>query len=377
MRHAKTYLAIAAGILLLGALAVVLLHGPDRAAVEPAAGRKVTDLAGRSVVVPTEVRRLVAIGPGALRLVAYLGATGRIVGIEAMEKRMARDLHMRPYASALDDALFALPVVGPGGAGALPDPEQLLVRHPDLVIAVSLEPGQLDNIQAKTGLPVLSLSYGGLGVWREEASRSLSLLGEVLGKEQRAADINAYVKKLEHDLQRRTANLDAGRRPSAFFGGISFKGAQGLTSTEAGYPPGRMCSARNLADEVGKTGHFLVDKEQILVWNPDFIFVDIASRNLLDRDFQQNRDFYRLLAASKSDRVLTLLPYNYYNTNIELALINAYFVGKSLYPERFEDVSLRDKAVEIMETFLGIRSVPELPAYRPLRFPETGPAQWK
>jgi len=93
--------------------------------------------------------------------------------------------------------------------------------------------------------------------------------------------------------------------------------------------------------------------------------------------FEKNRDFYRLLKAAGSGRTLSLLPYNYYNTNIELALLNAYFIGKSLYPERFTDVGMEDKAGEIMETCLGIRPDRKIPAYRTLRFPETGPVEWR
>jgi hypothetical protein len=67
----------------------------------------------------------------------------------------------------------------------------------------------------------------------------------------------------------------------------------------------------------------------------------------------------------------------YYNTNIELALLNAYFVGKSLYPDRFKDINMEEKAGEIMKTFLGIRPDREIPAYRKLRFPEAGPVEWR
>ena len=377
MTARKTRIVTTAIILLAAVLAVVLLHSFIRSRPESGAGRMVIDLAGREVSVPGEVERLVALGPGALRLVAYLGATDRIVGIEDMEKRMARDLYVRPYARVLDEAFLALPVVGTGGPGALPDPEKALMCRPDLIVAVGIDPGQLDNIQAKTSVPALYLSYGELGVWREEARRSLSLLGEVLGKGERAAAINEYVALLEQDLERRTADIDESDRPSAYVGGISQKGSHGLTSTEAGYPPARMVGARNLADGLGKSGHFFVDKEQILVWDPDFIFVDVASRLILDQDFERNREFYRLLSASRSSRVLSLLPYNYYNTNIELALLNAYFVGKSLYRERFSDISMEEKAREIMDTFLGIRPDQKMPAYQPLRFPEIGPAVWR
>ena len=341
------------------------------------AGRTVTDLAGREVTVPNKVRRLIALGPGALRLVTYLGATDRVVGIEDFERRMSRDVYLRPYASTLGEAFLDLPVVGTGGPGALPDPEKILICRPDLIVAVGMEPAQLANIEAKTGVPAVYLSYGELGAWRQAAQRSLSLLGEVLDRSERAAALNRYVASLEEDLKKRTADIDRADRPTAYFGGISFKGTHGLTSTQAGYCPGLLVGARNLADGLGKTGHFYVDKEQILAWNPDFIFVDTGSRVILDQDFRKNRDFYRLLKAARAGRVRSLLAYNYYNTNIELALLNAYFIGKSMYPARFDDVSMEDKAGEIMEAFLGVRPAGDLPAYRALGFPAAGPVKWK
>lgn len=363
--------------LLLGALFASAAACPGPRGPDPSEGRTVRDLAGRQVTVPDTVERLVALGPGCLRLVAYLGATDRVVGIEDFERRMVRDPWVRPYAATLEEAFLDLPVVGTGGPGALPDAEKVMLCRPDLIAAVAIDPGQLDNIQQRTGVPALYLSYGELGVWREEARRSLDLLGEVLGLAGRAERLNALVSSLEADLRERTAGVPDADRPTAYFGGISYKGSHGLTSTEAAYPPGRMAGARNLADTVGTKGHFFVDREQILVWNPDFLFVDAGSRLILEEDFEKNRGFYRLLGASRAGRVFSLLPYNYYNTNMELALVNAFFVAKTLYPDRFGDVDIREKARDIVETFLGFRPGQDLPACRPLRFPESGPVQWK
>jgi iron complex transport system substrate-binding protein len=374
--RSRLFAVTAAALLALG-LAAGAFYGLSHSPSPAAAGRKITDLAGREVIVPGEVERLVALGPGALRLVAYLRATGRVVGIEDCERRMAREAFMRPYAGALGDEFLKLPVVGTGGPGALPDPEKLIMCRPDLIVAVALDPAQLDNVQGRTGVPAVYLSYGELGVWREEARKSLSLLGELLGRRERAAALNAYVTSQEQDLRKRTAGIPAGKRPAAYFGGISYKGSHGIESTQAGYPPGCLAGARNVADAPGRKGHFFVDREQLLVWDPDFVFVDAGSRLVLERDFEKNRKFYRLLGAAGAGRTFSLLPYNYYNTNMELALINAWFIGKTLYPDRFADVDLENKAAEIMETFLGIRPDGELPAGRRLRFPETGPVTWK
>jgi len=358
-------------------LVVALASVPSCSRSHSGGGRTVTDLAGREVRVPARIERLVALGPGALRMVTYLQATDRIVGIEDFERRMDREIYVRPYARGLREGFLDLPIVGAGGPGVLPDAERMLMCRPDLVVAVAIDPGQLDNLQAKTGVPMMYLSYGKLGVWREQSRRSLSLLGKVLGRGKRAAAINAYIASLEADLERRTRDIPEKDRPSAYFGGVSYKGAHGLASTEAGYPPGRMAGARNLADALDKAGHLFVDAEQILAWNPDFLFVDLSSRTILDEDYRENRGFYRLLTAARSGRVFSLLPYNHYNTNIELALLNAYFIGKCLYPDRFADVTMEDKAKEIMETFLGVRPGREIPAFHVLRFPATGPVEWR
>ena len=59
------------------------------------------------------------------------------------------------------------------------------------------------------------------------------------------------------------------------------------------------------------------------------------------------------LSAAKNGRVYGVLPYNFYNVNYETVLADAYFIGKTLYPERFEDVDPVRKADEIFAFFIG------------------------
>lgn len=338
--------------------------------------RTIRDLAGREVSLPEKVERVIAVGPGALRLVAYLGAIDKVVGIEAREKTMMKNPWFRPYAHVLDEAFFRLPVVGPGGPGKLPDFESVMVCKPDVIIAVFVDTAQANNLQAKTGIPVVCVSYGGLGTWNEEAQVSLTLLGEILGRERRAKELNAYIANLQCELAERTRAIIADDKRAAYFGGISCKGPHGLASTEAGYPPADMVNAVNVANASGKRGHLFIDKEQILVWDPDVIFIDIGSKDVLAQEFDAHRDFYRLLKASKNQKVFSLLPYNYYNTNIELALINACFIGKCLHPDAFKDIDIKAKACDILSEFLGKRVEVDIPAYDEITFSEQGPIQW-
>jgi len=51
--------------------------------------------------------------------------------------------------------------------------------------------------------------------------------------------------------------------------------------------------------------------------------------------------------------VYGVLPYNYYNTNYETVLADAYFIGKVLYPDQFSDIDPQEKADEIYTQFVG------------------------
>ncbi len=73
----------------------------------------IRDIAGRIVKVPRNVTRIVAVGPSALRLVVYVNATDKVVGIEGCEKIWRR--WPRLYIKAHPE-LLKLPSIGTGGS---------------------------------------------------------------------------------------------------------------------------------------------------------------------------------------------------------------------------------------------------------------------
>lgn len=330
--------------------------------------RQVMDLAGRQVAVPMRVDRIVALGPGTMRLVAYLQAVDKVVGIEEVERRNTV-FFLRPYAAVTAERLKTLPVVAPGGAGKLPDMEQLMACRAQLILCIGLDVAQVESLQHKTGIPVLFLSYGELGVLRQEAIESIRLLGNVLGKEERAARLIDFIGFVQQDLRQRVQSTRSGGHSTVYFGGIAYKGGQGLTSTEAGYFPGRLVQARNVADFTRRSGHLFIDPEQLMLWNPDIIFIDSSSLPMIMGDFQHNQAFYRLLKAVKSGKVFSLLPYNQYNTNIEIALINAYFIGWQIFPDAFADLDMTEKRRQIFRLFLENPGPEQLPAYSRFSLP--------
>lgn len=311
----------------------------------------IRDMAGRSVQVPPRPERVICLGPGTLRLIVYLGVQHKLVGIEGMEKNLPTG---RPYWYA-NQALARLPVIGPGGPAAInkdPDLEAVLTVKPQLIFVTQMEPARVEALQRKLSIPVVLLSYGKVGSFDSMVYDSLRLAGKIMEADKRAEEVIAYTERSRKDLVGRTGKV-AGERPVVYPGGIGFKGTHGIESTDADYVPFEWTGARNGAKALGGKEHVFADREKLLSLNPDVIFLDAAGLPLVLQDYGKRPEYYRAFKAFKTDRVYVLYPYNFYTTNIESVLADAYAVGKVLYPQAFSDIDLKKKTDGIFRFFLG------------------------
>lgn len=316
------------------------------------ADHEVTDMAGRKVSIPDRVDRIVAIS-GALRLIVYLDAVDKVVGIEGIERRMEQSV-MRPYSLVVKERLNNLPIVSEGGAGRLPEFEALISVKPQLIISADPNVANAETIQRKTNIPVLVVTYGDIGFLDiASVSASMRLLGKVLNKQKRAEEVVSFFEKNLSDLKKRTSEIKDKKR--VYVGGVGFRGAHGIKSTQAAYPPFEWVNAVNVASVGGKRGSYFIEKEQLISWNPEFIFLDSGGLNIIEGDKKEQR-LLQEVKAFREKNVFVTPPFNSYYTNIEYALCNGYFIGKTIYPERFKDIDVMKKTDEIVRFMIG-RSV--------------------
>jgi len=313
----------------------------------------VEDILGRKVALPQKINRVVAIGPGVLRLVCYLNATDLLVGVEESEMRWG--FTGRDYAMVYGESFRNLPIIGPGGPGKPPAPELILAVKPDLIImsrtyADMYDP---DRLQAETNSTVIVVDYGPAGSLDVKGfADALRILGMALNRKERAENLIKFVESLRDDLKARTENVLS--RPTVYVGAISYKGAQPFTTTQASFPPLQLLHTSSIADKYfNKTGVYFMDFETIIQEQPEIIFIDEGNLNTVKQDFDKDPGKYCQLTAFQSGKIYGTLPYNYYHTNIAVALVDAYYIGKVLYPDRFADVNSESKADEIFQAFLG------------------------
>jgi iron complex transport system substrate-binding protein len=329
-----------------------------------ALSREISDAQGRKLTIPETVTKVICSGSGCLRLLTYLQAQNMAVAVDDIEGRR-RQFDARPYALA-NPGFKKLPIFGEFRGKDNPELILTLEEQPEVILkavatsrgAAGLEPKKL---QQKTGIPVVVLHYGNLAGQRKDLFNSLRIMGDVVGKRQRAEEVIAYFQQAIDDLHRRTADIPDEKKPSVYLGGVAYAGPHGFQSTEPTYPPFRFISARNLADGANAAVKDLnntdIAKEKIVAWNPDILFLDLATLQLGDQagglHELKTDPAYQTLTAVQTGSIYGVLPYNWYNQNFDSILANAYFIGKLLYPDRFRDIDPRAKADEIYTFLVG------------------------
>ena len=321
----------------------------------------VTDGLGRTATVPASPESVVCSGGGCLRYLVYLQGQDLVTGVEDNEKK-ENMVEGRPYALVYRSQFKDLPLIGEFRGKE--DPEKIITLSPDVVFKASLtgasygaDVAEADKLQAKTGIPVVAFSYGSLRSDTEKAEMyaGLRVMGEVIGRQDRAEEVITYIEDTMADLERRTGDIPASEQKGVYVGGVSASGAHGIISTEPAYPPFLWVHAKNAAAGLG-IDHADVAKEALVNWDPEYIFIDLGTLQIDGGGAigeLKTETALKGLTAAKEGRIYGVLPYNSYSSNHEIVLANAYFIGKTLYPDRFADIDPVEKANEIYAFFVG------------------------
>lgn len=318
---------------------------------EAPATRTVVDGEGREVEIPSTVEKIVPLG-NAPRMIVYLGLAENVVGVGGMQRENITPL--TAYAYATKDVWADLPIVGTDAAGATDYyPEQIISVHPDVILC-TYTAELADEIQSKTGIPTVAVPQGSL--YQEDYKQALRIIGDVCGVKDRAENVISYIDDCLADLNRRTADISDDEKPSVLAAAATFKGAHGIEGVYVNYPVFSAINANNVAEgsvAEGRATAVTVDREQILGWNPEIVFLDAGNVKLVRDDMAENGDFFDKLSAFNAGNVYQYPNSTSYYSNVEIPIANSYFVGSLLYPERFKDVDVDKKANGIFEFFLG------------------------
>ena len=323
----------------------------------------VTDMVGREVTVnPGSYKKVVCIGAGALRMYSYIGDVALLAGVEDIdnatlsERPKMFDSVARPYVLAFADTFNTLPSCGVGGPQAqTAEAEKILSCDPDIVISEYEDADKANALQEQLGVPVITLGAGANGVFDELFAGSMELLGKVFGKEEKAAKLVQYVASERAAIEAIVANVAETDKPSVYICGLGNWGTTDHLMTAENYISFQVAGVKNVVSGLGVQGIGKIEAEKFveLSENMDIIIMDAAAVKNIKPKYADDPTMFDTCKAWQNGEVYLEMAYNAYYTNYEIALINTWFIAKTVYPELFKDVDMTAKTNEVTKMFLG------------------------
>lgn len=330
----------------------------------------VTDMIGRQVsVVPGSYQRVVCIGAGALRMYSYIGDVSLLAGVEDIdnttlsERPKMFDSVARPYVLAFGETFNTLPSCGVGGPMAqAAEPEKILSCDPDIVISEYEDVDKANALQEQLGVPVITLGAGSNGVFDEKFAGSMELLGKVFGKDEKAAALVKYVADEKAAIEAVVANIAEEDKPSVYICGLGNWGTTDHLMTAENYISFQVAGVKNVVSGLGIQGVGPIEEEKFveLSADMDIVIMDAAAVKNIKPLYAEDSTMFDTCKAWQNGEVYLEMAYNAYYTNYEIALINTWFIAKTVYPEAFADVDLTAKTNEVTKMFLGSELADEI-----------------
>ena len=323
----------------------------------------VTDMIGRELTVtPGSYTRVVCIGAGALRMYSYIGNVALLCGVEDIdnltleERPKMFDSVARPYVLAYGDVFSALPSCGVGGPNAqAAEADKILSCNPDIVISEYEDVEKEDALQEQLGVPVVTLKAGPNGVFDGAFSQSMTLLGQIFGEEEKAEALVSFIAAETAEIAERTANVADEDKPGVYICGLGNWGTTNHLMTSQTYASFEVANIRNVVTDLGANGVQPIEEEKFVALGADMdiIVMDAAAVKNIKPLYQEDPTMFDSCKAWQTGDVYLEMAYNAYYTNYEIALINTWFIAKSVYPDLFADVDITAKTNEITSAFLG------------------------
>ncbi|AOY77794.1 ABC transporter substrate-binding protein [Clostridium formicaceticum] len=309
--------------------------------------RKVVDMAGRTVEVPTEIKKVYTTGQIGIVLL-YTINPDKLAGwgfpLAQGEKKY------------IPEKYWDLPVLGSwSGKNNKGNIEEIIRVHPDVIFAI----GELgdsqkelaDNLQEQIGIPVVMVEAP-----LDKLDKAYEFVGDIMGEQDRCKDLADYCFKTISTIKMQVESVPEESRVSVYYA----EGPKGLETDPKGSSHTEVLDfvgGINVADVPMQQGYgrSAVSLEQVLKWDPDIIITgydkDLGGEGFF-ADVFKNSDWQGLKAV-KDKRVYQIpsYPFDWFDRPPSVnRIIGVKWLANLLYPE-FVDIDIVAEVKEYYEKF--------------------------
>lgn len=228
-------------------------------AADAAGEREITDMAGRTVVVPDEIETVFS-SSTVTAIFMYTLAPDKLLGWNYELNELEKSIILEEYHD--------LPNFGMGDSINY---EAFIAADPTIAVNVGTINDKMisdcDKLSKSLGVPVVAVD-GNLSA----SAEAYRFMGELLGEEEQAEKLASYAEKTFADIEKMEVPED--KKVRIYYG----NGEDSLETAPAGSAHGQiidMVNAVNVADlEMGEGSRVQISAEQLLAWDPDVIVVN-------------------------------------------------------------------------------------------------------
>ena len=290
--------------------------------------REITDMAGRTVTLPTEISTVYSCNPVSA-IYLYTLVPDQLLGWNYELNDIEKSVILEKYHS--------LPNFGMGDSVNY---EAVIAATPSIALSVStINDAAIDEanqLEEKLGVPVIVVSNN-----LTDAGEVYRFMGELFGVEAQADKLATYAETTFDDIA--NMNISEDQKVRMYYG----NGEDSLETAPAGSSFGQiieMVNAINVADlELGDGSRVRISAEQLLAWNPDVIIVNgepksNTSGSAAAEAILHNAD-YANIKAVEDNMVLGSpnAPFSWIDRPPgPNRIVGMRWLAKTIYPEHFQ-----------------------------------------
>lgn len=296
----------------------------------------VVDSRGVTVELDKPAEKIVCLLNSGLNDLEMLGAADRVVGID--EWTYTNEITYQ-YLAQIDERIANKEIPAVDG-----NMEAILGLEPDLVIIWKDDTEKIDVLE-QNGIPVCGIQVNNF----DEVYTKLHMIATLVGKDERADEIEAYAKGVLEEIAEKTAGVED-KKTGIFVWGATMLDLAGATST--GHSMLEYCGVQDCAAGVEEE-HFVAKIEDVLGWDPQAILMwncaDIDPQNYLE-DSQ-----WADVAAVKDGLVFEIADDETYFCDMWTVkyIYGIEYFALSVYPELFEDADMDSFRDSMMQELYG------------------------
>ena len=297
----------------------------------------VADVRGKEITFDTVPERIATVGkPFPSIYYAIEGATDKIVGCNPSSIKAYDESVLRFMYPQLENA-----VTDWCSTDSTVNIEELLKLHPDVVFIYAADDQEIEKME-ESGLKVVALRNAEL----DSVKENIMIMAAVCQKEERGEQLVRYIDGQIAEVTSRLADVAEEDKPSV----IEFYSDMNVSVSQYDHwmiPSG----AKNPAE--GLTGKMTeVDMEQILLWNPDIIYIgnhsELMPSELLGNR-QEGRDWSAINAVANNQVYkIPIGAYRWDPAGVETPLM-VKWAAKIQYPELFEDMDMEQEVKDFFD----------------------------